>query len=297
MSSDREIVMTRVFDAPRDFVFEVFTDPKHVPYWWGPKEFTTTVDEMDLRPGGIWRLTMRGPDGVDRKNKIVFVDVVKPERLVYIHEPQHGPEAVSIEVTTTFDKEPGDKTRITVRMLFPTAVQRDYVETQFHAIDGLTATFSRLAGHLATRHEVTITRIIDASPEMVFKAWTDAGHLKHWWGPRGFTNPVCEFDARPGGAIRIHMRAPDGVVYPMTGVVLEIVDPERLVFTSQALDKDGNAMFENLNTVTFEEHGGKTKVTVHAKVRMATEEGAPHLKGMEEGWRLTIDRLEEYSRR
>src|ERR1700722_1763931 len=101
MTSDREIVITRLFDAPRDLVFDTFTDPKHVPSWWGPKGFTTTVHEMDVRPGGIWRLTMRGPDGVDRNNKITFIEVVKPDRLVYKHEPEHGSEPVSFGVTAT----------------------------------------------------------------------------------------------------------------------------------------------------------------------------------------------------
>jgi len=164
-----------------------------------------------------------------------------------------------------------------------------------NASEGVTQTLGRLAKHLATRHEVTITRILDAPRDLVFKVWIDPEHLKHWWGPTGFTNPVCELDPRPGGAIRIHMRAPDGVVYPMTGVILELVEPERLAFTSAALDKDGNAMFENLNTVTFAEHGSQTKVTLHSKVQMATEQAAPYLKGMNEGWRLTLDRLAEYS--
>jgi uncharacterized protein YndB with AHSA1/START domain len=293
MSSDREIVITRVFDAPRDLVFETFTDPKHVPYWWGPKGSTTKVHEMDLRPGGIWRLTMRGPDGVDRENKIVFIEVAKPERLVYRQEPEHKSEPVSFEVTTTFEEQ-GNKTKLTVRMVFSTAAQREYVATQFNAIEGVTQTLARLAEHLLTRQEVVITRLFDAPREMVFQAWTDQEQLKQWWGPTGFTNPVCELDPRPGGAIRIHMRAPDGVVYPMTGVVLEIVEPVRLVFTSSALDKDGNALFENLNSVTFAEQGGKTQVTLHAKVQMATEQAAPYLKGMDEGWRLTLDRLGEF---
>lgn len=144
--------------------------------------------------------------------------------------------------------------------------------------------------------EVMITRVFDAPREVVFKVWTDQELLKHWWGPTGFTNPVCEFDPRPGGAIRIHMKAPDGAVYPMTGTILEIKEPERLVFTSNALDKDGKSMFENLNTVTFVDQGEKTKVTLHAKVQTATEQAAPYLKGMEEGWKLTLDRLGEFVR-
>jgi uncharacterized protein YndB with AHSA1/START domain len=295
MSSEREIVIDRTFDAPQDVVFDMWTDPKHLPAWYGPRGFTTTVHEMDLRPGGIWRLTMRGPDGTDYKNRIIFVEVVRPARLVYKHTPEHGTEPVSHETTVTFEKQ-GDKTHVTLHMLFPTAAQREFVVTKHNAIEGGKQTLARLAEHLLTRHEVVITRIIEAPRDVVFNAWTDPEHLKNWWGPTGFTNPVCEFDARPGGAIRIHMRAPDGVIYPMTGTVVEIVEPERLVFTSNALDKDGNAMFENLNTVTFAEDDGKTTLTVHAKVQTATEQAAPHLKGMNEGWRLTIDRLEEFCR-
>jgi uncharacterized protein YndB with AHSA1/START domain len=293
MTSEREIVISRVFDAPQNLVFSAWTDPKHLPAWWGPKGFTTTIHEMDVRPGGTWRLTMHGPDGTDYKNRIIFVEVVRSERLVYRHEPEPGTSPVSHETTVTFEKQ-GDKTHVTLRMLFPTAEQREYVVTKHNAIEGGKQTLTRLAEHLAMRHEVRMTRILDAPRDMVFAAWTDPEHLKHWWGPTGFTNPVCEFDPRPGGAIRIHMRAPNGVVYPMTGTVVEILEPERLVFTSNALDNDGHAMFENLNTVTFAEHGSQTEVKLHAKVQMATEQAAPHLKGMDEGWKLTLDRLVEF---
>jgi uncharacterized protein YndB with AHSA1/START domain len=302
MSSDREIVITRVFDAPRELVFEAFTDPKHISLWWGPRGFTTTVHEMDVRPGGVWRLTMHGPDGADYRNRIVFLEVERPERLVFQHQPEHGSEPVSHETTVTFEKL-GDKTHLTLRMLFPTVEQREYVVTKHHAIEGGHQTLARLAERLAARgHEVTIERMIDAPRDIVFRAWTDATQLKQWWGPAGFTNPVCEFDPRPGGKIRIDMRAPDGVVYPMTGVVLEIVEPERLVFSSSGLDQEGKALFENLNTVIFEAHGERTKLKLHATVETTTEQGLPYLKGMNEGWKMTIDGLEaavapDYSKR
>jgi uncharacterized protein YndB with AHSA1/START domain len=117
----------------------------------------------------------------------------------------------------------------------------------------------------------------------VFDAWTDPKQVALWWGPRGFTNPRCELGVRPGGAIRIDMRGPDGTVYPMTGEYRDVVKPGRLVFTSAALDKQGNPMFENLNTVTFTELEGNTKLTLHARVLISTAEAAPHLKGMDKG--------------
>jgi uncharacterized protein YndB with AHSA1/START domain len=142
--------------------------------------------------------------------------------------------------------------------------------------------------------ELTITRTLDAPRELVFKMWTDPKCVAAWWGPKGFTNPVCELDVRPGGAILIHMRAPDGKVYPMTGVYQEIVAPERIVFTSTALDEEGHPLFEVLTTVTFAEQGGKTKQTLQARVIMRTDKAAPYLAGMEMGWGQSLDRLTAY---
>ena len=116
----------------------------------------------------------------------------------------------------------------------------------------------------APTREVTLIRVFDAPRSLVFKAWTDPELVAKWWGPKSFTNPVCEFDARAGGKIRIDMRAPNGVVYPMTGTVLEIVQLERLVFASVAQDHDGNTLIEGRTIVTFEDQGEKTKVTVQA---------------------------------
>jgi len=145
----------------------------------------------------------------------------------------------------------------------------------------------------SSKWDLEITRVFDAPRELVFKAWTETSHMAQWWGPKGFTNPVCELDVRVGGAIRIHMRAPDGVVYPMTGVFQEIVEPERLVFVSSALDADGKSMFDILNTVLFAEQRGKTTLTLQARVISATALAPQYLKGMEMGWTQSLDRLAE----
>src|SRR5258708_10992484 len=142
--------------------------------------------------------------------------------------------------------------------------------------------------------ELVLTRVFDAPRELVFKVWTDPKHVAQWWGPQGFTNRVCELDVRPGGAIRIHMRGPDGTVYRMTGVYQEIVEPERLVFTSAALDNEGNPLFEVLNTVTFAEQGGKTTQTSRARAVKTTAEGAPYLGGVEAGRTQSLERLQAY---
>ena len=100
--------------------------------------------------------------------------------------------------------------------------------------------------------ELVLTRVFDAPRELVFKAWTGPKQVAQWWGPHGFSNSVCELDLRPGAAIRIHKRGPDGTVYPMTGDH-EIVKHERLVFTGAALSADGSPLFEVLTTMTFAE--------------------------------------------
>ena len=146
----------------------------------------------------------------------------------------------------------------------------------------------------ATKWDLVMTRVFDAPRELVFKVWTESKHLAQWWGPKGFTNPVCEIDVRTGGNIRIHMRAPDGTVYPMTGVFQEIVAPERLVYMSSALDDKGNSMFDVLSTVTFAENDGKTTLTLQLRVIKATAAAPQYLKGMEMGWTQSLDRLGEF---
>ena len=141
------------------------------------------------------------------------------------------------------------------------------------------------------KHDLVLTRIFDAPRSLVWKAWTDPKHVAQWWGPQGFTNPVCELDVRPGGAIRIDMRAPDGTVYPMTGIYREIVKPDRLVFTSYALDAADKPMFEVLNTVMFAEQDGKTTLTVQARVINKTTVAERYLAGMEQGWTQSLERL------
>ena len=108
-----EIVTTRVFDAPRDLVFEAWTNPKHLVQWWGPDGFTTTIRAIDVRPGGVRRFVMHGPDGVDYENRIVYDEIVKPERLVYRHPGGEDVEPVQIHVTVTFEDH-GGKTKLTM---------------------------------------------------------------------------------------------------------------------------------------------------------------------------------------
>ena len=107
----------------------------------------------------------------------------------------------------------------------------------------------------------------------------------------GFTNPTCELDLRPGGAIRVVMRAPNGVEYPMGGSYREIVAPERLVFTAGALDEKGAMMFEFLHTLSFVEHKGRTTLTIHSRVIAKTPGADKDIGGFEAGMTQSLERL------
>jgi uncharacterized protein YndB with AHSA1/START domain len=139
--------------------------------------------------------------------------------------------------------------------------------------------------------EFIITREFEAPRELVFKAWTDPKHLTHWWGPKGFTNPVCEWDAQPGKRIYVVMRGPNGVDYPMAGEFREIVAPERIVFTSGAMDEKKVLLFAFLHTVTFVERAGRTKLTIKSQVIMTTAEANKYIGGFEAGMTQSLERL------
>jgi uncharacterized protein YndB with AHSA1/START domain len=146
-TADREIVLSRLLNAPRELVFAAWTDPTQVVQWWGPRGFTTTSHEMSVTPGGVWRFVMHGPDGRDYKNKIIFTEVVKPERLVYRQAGEDEHEDVRFHVTVTFQAQ-GRKTLLTMRSLFATAQERDEVVTKYGAVEGGKQTLERLAEHV-----------------------------------------------------------------------------------------------------------------------------------------------------
>jgi uncharacterized protein YndB with AHSA1/START domain len=146
-TADREIVTTRLIDAPRALVFEAWTDPEHIAHWFGPDGFVTTTHSMDVRPGGVWRFTMRGPDGKDWPNVVTYEQVVPPERLVYLHGDDTEPDM--FHNTVTFEDQ-GGKTVLTMRALFKTATAREFVARERGAVEGARQTVSRLEQYVRT---------------------------------------------------------------------------------------------------------------------------------------------------
>jgi uncharacterized protein YndB with AHSA1/START domain len=144
----REMHLSRIYDAPRELVFKMWTDPKHLAQWWGPNGFTTTTHEIDVRPGGVWRFIMHGPDGRDYNNKIIYIEIVPPERLVYRHAGDADTEPVRFHTTVTFTDR-GGKTELTMQAVFESVEARDNVIKNYGALEGGKQTLGRLGQYLA----------------------------------------------------------------------------------------------------------------------------------------------------
>lgn len=297
----REIVASRVFDAPRDLVWRMWTEPEHVKHWWGPRGFTNTIHEMDVRPGGVWRFVMHGPDGTDYDNEITFNEVVKPELLAYSHGP-----VPRFDVTVKF-VDLGEKTELQMRMVFENAAIRKMVAEEYGAVEGLHETMERLGEQLANRNAFEISRTFDAPRDLMFRVWTERDHLQQWFGPKGTSIFHCTNDLRRGGMMHYGMHTPDGGEIWGRWIYREITPPRRLVFVVSFSDPQGGVTGtpfggewprETLSTITFDAEGDRTKVTVQWSAINATEaerkafaDGHASMRG---GWTGTFERLGDY---
>ena len=145
-TAEREIVVSRTIDAPRELVFEAFTAVRHLSRWWGPEGFTTTTEAFEFRVGGEWVFVMHGPDGTDYDEHITWTEIAPPERIALLHgESRDDPSA--FESVLTFDPE-GAGTRIEMRTLFPTRELRDEAVAKYHAVEGGRQTLAHLAAYV-----------------------------------------------------------------------------------------------------------------------------------------------------
>ena len=317
-SPDREIVVSRLIDAPQELVFEAFTDPKHISKWWGPEGFSTTTSIMDLRPGGSWRFVMHGPDGRDYQNLITYLEVSKPKRLVYEHSGVGDTDGVKFHATVTF-KPVGDQTEVILRSLFPTAAERDHVVEEYGAIEGGKQTLERLDRHVAglaraggttaqpAVPEFVIARVFNAPLALVWKANSELDALKEWWGPKGFSWKEGSLDFRPGGMFHYGLVSPNGQEMWGRFIYREIVPMEKIVSVNSFSDPQGGITrhpmspdwpAEMLNTAMFAERNGRTTLTLRSSPLNATEAEmrvfADGFKSMEGGYTGTLDQLDAY---
>ena len=142
-TSDRELKITRLINAPRELVWKMWTEPEHIKHWWGPAGFKNTISKMDVRMNGEWEFIMHGPDGTDYRNKHIYLEVKKPERLVLKHVI--GPSFI---MTATFEAQ-GDKTLVTMHGLFESAEQLQQLIREVGADKGMKENMDRLEEYIA----------------------------------------------------------------------------------------------------------------------------------------------------
>jgi uncharacterized protein YndB with AHSA1/START domain len=147
VTADREIVISRVIDAPRELVFEAFTQVRHLSHWWGPEGFTTTTRSFEFRVGGEWNFVMHGPDGTDYQEWICWTEIEPPEAIAMLHGESRG-DPNAFESLLTFAPD-GAGTRIEMRTVFPTPQLREDAVEKYHAIEGGRQTLSNLAAYVA----------------------------------------------------------------------------------------------------------------------------------------------------
>lgn len=292
VTENREIVSSRLLAASPEQVFQAYGDPLRLARWWGPAGFTNTFHEFNFKPGGTWRYDMTGPDGTVYPNESVFEEVT-PARIVLRHlEPVHA-----FQMTMTLADEQG-QTRLTWRMVFESADECDRVRAYIPSCNE--ENFDRLEAELETMktentgpYELSLTRLIDAPPEKVYKAWTDPALVTQWFTPPPFATVSAELDVRPGGSSLIVMRGPDGTEISCPGVYLEVVENERLVFTdayTKAWEPSGKPFMTGV--LTFENVDGKTRYTARVLHWTAADKEAHEKMGFHEGWGVATDQLE-----
>jgi|WetSurMetagenome_2_1015567.scaffolds.fasta_scaffold46061_3 uncharacterized protein YndB with AHSA1/START domain len=318
LGDTRDLIITHFFDAHRELVWKAWTRPECVSRWWGPKGFTSPVFRIDLRVGGEYQSCMRSPDGKDFWSKGTYREIAAFERLVMtdsfadengniVPASYYGMSKdfpLEMLITVIFEEHDGKNgnTKLTLRHAgIPEGPDSDGAQ------QGWNESFDKLAEYLETEKSivsgknvpkfefssdrvVVITRIFDAPRELVFKASTNPDLIPQWWGPKRFETTVERMDVKPGGIWRFIQRDQGGNEYAFSGVYREIVPPEREVHTFEFDGMPGHVIIE---TSTFEEFEGKTKLTVTDLFQTAEDRDGMFNSGMKEGATESMDRLEK----
>ena len=306
-SKSNLINFTRVYDASLQAVWDAWTVAEEIAQWWGPRGFTITTHERDLRTGGHWHYTMHGPDGTDYENTTQYLEVVPKQRLVYDHGG-HRDRPPLFRVTALFTERDG-RTQLDMSMAFATPEIAAETEGFIRKANGY-STWDRLAEYLGKRsagkEQFFIARSFDASIGRMYEMWTDPEHLAQWLPPTGATLQFIRAEPRVGSSCLYAMSFGGGA--PMYGLVkyLALERPHRIVYTQQFCDADERVIrppfFENwpltmLTTVELAAEGPETtRVTVRWEPQEATPadvaEFVKQRGSMTGGWTGSFDKLE-----
>lgn len=304
-NTDLEIVLTRVVHAPIDRVWRSWTQPDKIMSWFGPRGFSTRVDEQDFRVGGKWSYTMIGPDGNEYPCHGYFKEIVPQRRIVSTDEFEENYEYAGMNqsdlpagmvVTTEFEAAgDGQHTLMTIRIMHRNAEDKQK-HVKMGVIEGWHSTLDCFDEHLiqtgvspsgvCPSNRLIIVRSFPVSIERVWNAWADKNTASRWHFPKDFKSTAFHTDNAQGGSWNMAMRAPDGTDYAAHGVIREIVPPRRLVMT-HIWDKHDTPNHETTITVTLSEHDGRTTM-IFDQSAFTTAESRDDHNG---GWNEAFDNL------
>jgi uncharacterized protein YndB with AHSA1/START domain len=306
-SKSNVISLTRVYDAPLRSVWDAWTVPEEVAQWWGPRGFTLTTHNHDLRTGGHWHYTMHGPDGTDYENTTQYLEVAPLQRMIYDHGG-HRDRPPLFRVTALFTERDG-RTQLDMSMAFATpevaAEMRGFIKKA-----GGESTWDRLAEYLDKRllgaERFVIARSFDAPIERVYEMWTDPEHFAQWLPPTGATLRFLRSEPRVGGTSLYVMTMADGAVMHGRLSYRTLEKPGRIVYEQQFCDENEQIIrapfFENwprtmLTTIELvAESSNRTRISLRWEpLEASAADIAEFVKqrgSMTMGWTGSFDKLE-----
>ncbi len=303
MAEDLEIV--RIIDAPREEVWKAWTEPQRLMGWHGPKGYTCPLARLDVREGGESFTAMQSSEGDMIYSKGTYTEVIRPARLVitdsfadkdgnivsptYYKMGSEFPEQMLLALE--FEDLDG-RTRMTLRHMGLAKISAD---DRNGMEQGWNESLDKLEESLKTRFtamedelRVVTERTFDAPKEKVFQAITDPAMVPQWWGPRIMETDVEKMDVKPGGKWRIVQKDPEGKEYAFRGVYKDIIPGKKVSYTMEWEEMPGHVLVE---TITFEERGGKTRLIDEAKYESAEDMRGMLETGMESGALESMERL------
>jgi len=309
-NDSNEIRISRIFNAPVKAVWDAWTDSEQVAVWWGPRGFTITTHSKDLKPGGYWKYTMHGPDGVEYANTTHYLEVEECKTLVYDHGSTEDQPPL-FRVTVGFTEYKG-KTKMEMSMTLPTPEAAEKTREIIKKAGG-NSTWDRLAEYLdketSGKEVFVINRSFNAPLNLMFEMWTNPKQLSQWLAPKGFEMQFVRCDIKPGGSSFYYMTDAGNLKMYGRAEYLEIEKPSYVVYTQQFCDEKETVSRHPmcptwpqtmLTTVTLTEEGPEqTRVTVTWEPYKGTtpEELETFIKakaGMSVGWTGSFDKLDEH---
>ncbi len=307
--SDLEILLQRSFQAPRDLVFEVFTNAEHLKNWWSPYAYTITEARFDQQEGGEWYVQMAVPEQGEIRFFGQVRQFVRPERLRYTFNLDVMPGEISQDTATFIEEQPG-RTTVTVQSLFTSKESRDGMLSSGME-QGAAQSYERLETILTRQNpdlpRFVHERVFQTDPETLFQAWADQNAFAQWWGPQQSKNTIKQFIFEPQGTCHYQMEFPNQD--PMFGkfTYRQIEPGKSLVFASGFADDQGNLVpapwfdhwpLQVLTFVDFIPEGNNTNLVLTAIPLDATPEQNDQFQkinaSMQQGWAGTFDKLDDH---